>query len=98
MTEGFLKPNAKTAFFTAILKFCIANQLFHIIIEYSAFIEYSTEYSVAQRSNERRSVVDILLAFLGKLATVEFRLIHNAMVFESFLTCVTNCQWRSENF
>ena len=28
MTEGFLKPNAKTAFFKAILKFCTANQLF----------------------------------------------------------------------
>ena len=28
MTEGFLKPNAKTAFFQAILKFCTANQLF----------------------------------------------------------------------
>ena len=26
MTEGFLKPNAKTAFFSAILKFCTANQ------------------------------------------------------------------------
>ena len=28
MTEGFLKPYAKTAFFKAILKFCTANQLF----------------------------------------------------------------------
>ena len=28
MTEGFLKPNAKTAFFKAIFKFCTANQLF----------------------------------------------------------------------
>ena len=28
MTEGFLKPNAKTAFFKAILKFCTANQLY----------------------------------------------------------------------
>ena len=27
MTEGFLKPNAKTAFFKAILKFCTTNQL-----------------------------------------------------------------------
>ena len=28
MTEGFLKPNAKTAFFQAIFKFRIANQLY----------------------------------------------------------------------
>ena len=27
MTEGFLKPNAKTAFFKTILKFSTANQL-----------------------------------------------------------------------
>ena len=28
MTEDFLKPNAKTAFFKAIFKFCTVNQLF----------------------------------------------------------------------
>ena len=28
MTEGFLKPKAKTAFFKTIPKFCTANQLF----------------------------------------------------------------------
>ena len=32
MTEGFLKPNAKIAIFKAVLKFCIANQLFFVII------------------------------------------------------------------
>ena len=32
MTEGFLKPNAKTAFLKAILKFCTANQLFEYTV------------------------------------------------------------------
>ena len=30
MTEGFSKPDAKTAFFKAIFKFCTANQLFKL--------------------------------------------------------------------
>ena len=32
MIEYFLKPNVKTVFFKAILKFCTTNQLFNFLI------------------------------------------------------------------
>ena len=48
---------------------------------------------MAQRSTERRFVVEVLSAFPGKLATVVFRLIYKAMIFELFLTCGTGTNY-----
>ena len=48
-------------------------------------------HSVAQQLKELRSVVEVLLAFPGKLVIAEIRLICKAMIFELFLTCGTNC-------
>ena len=50
------------------------------------------ENSVAQQSKERRSVVEVLLAFLGKLVTVEFQLIFKVMISNYFsLVVPTAC-------
>ena len=36
-------------------------------------------------------MVEVLLAFAGKIVFVDVRLIYKAMIFELFLTCGTHC-------
>ena len=54
MTEGFLKSDAKTAFFKAFLKFCTANQLFNqIFIILAYYTEARNEWRVHLRGLAR---------------------------------------------